>query len=274
MKEDLPGLIKYLTKKYGYFKGLIIPVIILGILISVFYFWGKSSTTNIITTIKNQNGEPDKNKGTLALETNASDKEDSIFAANLKDWTVNYYKFVESTGAYCPNIWSPYPAPDMVYKISIPALFKSLYFKYLINNIDSQSTTPQTFVFSLGEKQGRIYRFYIPQTNPHSVGFERYSATKNGIQSHKYDPGKQIDDPIKPETPVELKVSAQQLAGSKVNYVFTMSYISKVTNKKSENSVIYEVDLQDPNPAKILTNIGIATFKGNCINFERYNFIY
>lgn len=268
------------SSKYGYIKGFVVPLLIYSFFTGLGFLWGNNVPHMSISAFNdsfNNVSQPElvhnaEISAPRHVITQALGSEDSqkTFSEHTNEWVIQGYDGPDSDGYYCPNNWAAYPAPDIIYRTPIKAIFNSLYFRYTIKNIDSSIKTPQTFVFSLGEKNSRIFRIYIPQTNPQSVGFERF-FTNNFVQSSKYDPGQSFPDPIAKDIPVELTVRSIPLSGSKVEYTFNTKYLTSEQQKPVENSVSYDIDLQDPDPSNLFVQFGMATYKGNCINPDQYN---
>jgi len=200
--------------------------------------------------------------------------EERMFEDKLSDWTIKYYNQADKDGFYCPRVSSPYPSPDIWYKSSILTKFNSLEIRYNLKNKNNSTSTPPTFIFSIGDSP-KILRLYIAERNPQIVGFEKI-IKEGSTFSTKREAVRTLDDPIEYGTEAELKVRIIISGGNKATFYFNLIYISALDGRSVENSFNYDVDLPFPKPESELSKlkIGFGTFKENCVKPISYKFCY
>ena len=247
------------AEKYGYKKAILLFIFLSLLLANFFSFqFGKSQINNSVSS--QSKTEVNINSTSSTKQAVEGTKDDSkAFDPSSSDWKLNQYHLSDEYN--CPNFFSGYPAPEIWYNKPIPVLFQSINIRYLIRNGDVNSLRPPSFVFSFG-KSPRIFRFYLPQENPQSVGFEKFY---DGGTTSKRLAGKDLEDPISTTSPIELTIRTQLKKEDEVIYTFNVKYISSVTKNPIEDVFSYDLNLEDPDPKNATAEIGIATFKSSCI---------
>ncbi len=197
-----------------------------------------------------------------------------LFEEKLDSWKIKYYDSPDEDGFYCPRSLSSFLSPDIWYKNLIPTNFESIEIRYKLKNKDNSTSTPPSFIFSLGDNP-RILRFYAPETNRQIVGFEKIIKDGTDFSTKREEP-QYLDEPVAYGTDAELGVKIMISKGNKATFYFKLMYVSALTGKPVENDFSYEVNLPDPMPESEHSKlkIGFATFKGNCIKPISYKFCY
>lgn len=193
------------------------------------------------------------------------------FEDNLDDWIIEHYDKPDESGFYCPRGYS-FKSPDIWHEKLIPILFNLIEIKYRSKNKNDKIDNPAAFIFSIGEDP-RILRFYITETNPQVIGFEKISI-KDPTKELEREDGKELEDPIQYGTEVILRIESVKGAGNEVIFHFNLKYISAVTEGPMDNSFSYSVILPSPDSEKSEVKVSFGTLKGDCIKPVSYKICY